>query len=165
LVINYYIDYYIIFYLSIRSFPSTLESLALRHSMVPMDWFRGCLTDMKTNNILPNLTHLDMTGSSKMCDSDLKACILAWRGMTALRLNDCYRITSLGLSPIAKHLNDLVVLELSGTKCDHGVLHHLCRNNNKLETLNLSRCRNIGPECVAFLRLMTNLKASVVNCP
>lgn len=142
--------------ISVESFPPTIRSLVLSHSFVPCGWFK-ILT--KNADVLPNLTTFDLTESRKLTDCDLLSICRSKRRITTLKLNGCYRITGSGLKRIAD-LDEMVVLEISGTACDDLALHHVCRANKKLETLNLSFCKLIsdgGMDSVATLPRLRSL--------
>lgn len=140
--------------ISLSSFPSTIESLILTYSLIPCGWFKPL---MESKDCLAKLTHLDLTESRKLTDSDLTSICRARDRLVVLKLNGCYRLTGLGLKEIT-HLTDLVVLEMSATKCNDISLHHLCRANKKLEELNLSLCKEIHDQSLEMIATLPRLR-------
>jgi len=147
--------------ISLTFFPSTIETLVLTYSSFPCGWFKA-LTESK--DCLTRLTHLDLTESRKLTDSDLISICRSRDRLVVLKLNGCYRLTGLGLKEIAC-LTDLVVLEMSATRCDDLSLHHLCRANKRLEELNLSFCTEIRDQSLEIVATLARLRTlNVEGC-
>ena len=123
----------------IDNLPSSLETLIITHSLVTPGWFQALTTN---NKILSELRHVDLSYSSKTSNADVKH-LCSRPTITTLKLNGCYRVTDEGFQSLAEHLTGLTVLCLRETVCTDLAIHHICRNQKKLEHLDLTQCDQI----------------------
>lgn len=145
----------------ICALPSSLVSLAITESYLPFNWFQPL---SMLPHLLPNLKELDLSRSSKTWDADLGHIARAWSGLTALKLNHCYRVTAEGLQSVAG-LRQLEVLEIAGTQCDGMAVHHICRNlAATLRRLSVAECSSFDDGCAGTVaEMLTNLQSLDVS--
>lgn len=113
--------------------PRSLKSLYLGHSIVPLAWFEGLLSEV----FLPNLKELILIYCTRVENSDL-ACIAKLTTLRSLNLSYCYRVGDEGIRHIAQSLVSLTALDVSHCPVitDLG-LHYIGRHLLRLKLLNL----------------------------
>ena len=122
--------------LSVTKLPPGLTSLSITQSFIPSGWFH-------VPNLLPELTELDLSDSTKTSSVDMKD-IAKWTKLKVLRLNGCYRVKEEGLLAVAAACKSVTVLEIAETGVTDSAIHHLSRAMPGLTRLNLARCNNVN---------------------
>ena len=139
--------------------PSKLTHLSITSCFVPPAWFKL----MQQKDLMPSLTFLDLSKSSKLSNGDLKD-LCSRTGLKTLLIGECYRVSDAGCQAIADNLKSLTELDISYTKCSDVVLHMLCRNLRSLHTLNLSHCSGVTDSGIgSIVSCLTQLKDLRVN--
>ncbi len=148
---------------SVDNLPKMLKQLIIKSSLVTPGWFNGLTT---SSVILQNLCHVDLSYSSKTSNTDIKH-ICTRKSITFLKLNGCYRVTEEGLKHISDNLLGLTVLHISETACTDLSLHHISRQQKKLQELDISKCGQITDgglgSVITGLSELTWL--SIADCP
>jgi len=134
--------------ISIDAIPGSVESLSILHSFVPTQWFSPLLSSQL---VLRNLLFLDLSFCGKTSDFTVECVAKSRPRLTSLRLNGCYLVSSQGLKTAVENLQQLTVLEVSGTKCDDLAVHHICRCLPQLKTLDLSLCKLVSDGSMATI--------------
>lgn len=148
----------------ITALPSSLKSLAITKSYLLFNWFQQL---SESGACMPYLVELNLSESSKTSDTDIHHIVRAWPGLTTLKLNSCYRVSSAGLQLVAEGLHHLEVLEIGGTSCDDLAVHHIgCNLAGTLRCLSMSHCLLFTDGCAGSIAsLLTNLQVlSVSGC-
>lgn len=143
---------------NLASFPTATNTLILTNCLMPSGWF-----EWLSNSNCPQfkLTHLDLTESRKLTDSDLSNICRNQLELVILKLNGCYRLSGQGMK-VMTNLKELVTLEMSHTRCDDLLMHHLCVATRKLQRLDLSFCAQINDECLENIATLPYLKFLVL---
>ena len=148
---------------SVDNLPKKLQQLIIKSSLVTPGWFNGLAT---SSTILQNLCLVDLSQSSKTSNADVKQ-ICNRQSITVLKLTGCYRISEDGLKHIADNLVDLTVLHISETSCTDLALHHISRQQKKLQELDISKCGQITDGGLGSI--ITGLSGltwlSIADCP
>lgn len=139
--------------------PPKAQQLSITSSHVPTGWYRA----IPENNLMPDLCFLDLTGSSKTSNIDLKD-LCSRKKIQTLKLNGCYRVTDEGCKTVAETLSGLTHLEISETQCTDLALHHISRNLGDLLHLDFSKCGKVTDGGVATVAsLLKKLESLKMN--
>lgn len=125
--------------IKVTNLPGSINSLKLIRCEIPVHWF--------LRNSFSNLVHLDLTDSSRICNSHIKDLSTCSQSLEILNLSRCYRI-------------------------DDSIINILTDNNfNKLISLDLEDVPNISSICLQlvislYVKINKNFKSmNVKNCP
>lgn len=139
-------------HVKLESFPRSLKTLSLIGSLLPFGWFK----DMHEKNILPKIQKLDVAECSTIRDRDLSEIANNCKSLHVLRLNNCYRITPIGLQKILFGLPALTELAVSGLRMINPTLRAL-EGHKKLEILNFSLVEQVSDAWVISMTKMASL--------
>ncbi|CAH1776225.1 unnamed protein product [Owenia fusiformis] len=124
--------------LNFELLPPNLKKLVITRSGLPYGWFK-CIEE---KNIIPNIEHIDLSYSIRLCDEDMKH-ICTRKTIQVLIIQNCYRITITGVEYIST-LPHLKILNIPGTGCCDLGLHKLGRSvGSQLIELRVDNCDKI----------------------
>lgn len=123
--------------IALAELPQNVKTLSLYESMLSMGWFDS----LKYENLLSELTVLDLRCCSKISNNDLES--LAYlQNVTKLNLSNCFRISARGITGITNNLKRLRDVDFSGCPgVNNVVMYYL--SNLPLEYLRLRFCHLI----------------------
>jgi hypothetical protein len=123
---------------SSKNLPNSLQELSLTSCLMQQAWW----DEVMQSKGLPQLLLLDLTQSSKTCDSDVRQ-LCRLTSLQILKLNGCYRLHHRWISELDGDPPALLQLEIAETQCTDLTLHQIVRHFPLLTKFNVNKCNRL----------------------